>query len=306
MSMTHRTTRVCVALAISLAACSAGIALAADSTNQAATPAAATNMHPPADVSWAQLLDARISLIERQRMLSTLEQSAAQNGDPHTLYLLGSLYHMGQHATSSPVQQDLNKASLYLGNAAIRGSVLAMAKMAELKLIAGQYREAMNWAQIYAHYALLTKEDRQSREAYAAELVQRVMDHIGDSQMPAIMADVSSFVAAYDASIQAGMLGESTTYRLHPSAARHRFKGPLDSHAESGIADFIVAFKPDGTSADVRLLDAVPRIDVGGMLREFAANMTVAPAADDHDKALRYAWVPTMLNDRRYRTTTRH
>jgi hypothetical protein len=45
---------------------------------------------------------------------------------------------------------------------------------------------------------------------------------------------------------------------------------------------------------------------VAGLLREYAEKMTVTPSPDGGDHALRYTLLPVMLNDRRYRTTTRH
>ncbi|GAB2586080.1 hypothetical protein GCM10027066_29150 [Dyella jejuensis] len=256
------------------------------------------------DAQWAALFDQHLPLADRQHAVAALEHSSDLT-DPHDLYMLGSLYHMGQRAPGSPVQQNAEKASLYLGNAAIRGSVLAMAKMAELKLAAGQYREAMNWAQIYAHYALLPSNDRQSRESYTAELVQRIMDHVDDSQMTAIMSDVNSFIANYDTRIRQGMAEGAMSDQLRPTSPRHRYKGAsLDERAfEAGIADFIVTFRADGTAANVQIIDAVPRPEVAGMLREFAINSTVKPSTNS---GLRYGWMPILMNDNRYRATTRH
>jgi hypothetical protein len=305
--MVHRKIRgLCATLALAIT-CSPQVIFAADSTSAPNTAPAATDLNPSLDTSWAQILDPAIPLSDRQHMLAAAEDKAQQSNDPHALYMLGSLYHMGQHAPGSPVQQNLEKATLYFGNAAIRGSVLAMAKMAELKLDAGQYREAMNWAQIFAHYALMSKSDSQANEAYAAELVQRVMDHTGDSQMTAIMTDVNSFIAAYDANIKVGITGEALLDHLHPTSARRHYKPILDQRApDSGIADYIVAFKPDGSVSNVQVLDAVPRVEVAAELHAFAENMTITPAPDGGDHALRYAWIPAMLNDGRYRTTTRH
>jgi hypothetical protein len=298
----QRTYAFCAAITL-LTACGIGQSRAANTAN----PPAAESPNPASDASWAQLFDSSIPLNDRQRMLANLETSAVQSNDPHALYMLGSLYHMGQHDPGSPVQADPKKAMLYFSNAAIRGSVLAMAKMAELELDAGQYREAMNWAQIYAHYAIMSKRDREIRGAYAAELVQRVMDHIGESQMSAIMADVNSFVAAYDANIKVGIAGEAMLNHVHLTSSRHHVRAVLDSGMpDTGIADFIIAFKPDGTEANVQLLDAVPRIDVAGILREYADRMTVSPAPDGGDHALRYVWVPTVLNNHSYRLTTRN
>ncbi|QRN52942.1 sel1 repeat family protein [Dyella caseinilytica] len=301
--MGHQRTYAFRAVIALLMACSIDYTCAADSTHPPVAPA----LSPSSDASWSQVFDSTVPLADRQRILTNLEADATQSNDPHALYMLGSLYHMGQHAPGSPVQENPQKATLYFGNAAIRGSVLAMAKMAELELAAGQYREAMNWAQIYAHYALMSKRDSQSRNAYAAELVQRVQDHISESQMTAIMKDVNSFVATYDTEIKVGIAGEAILNHLHPTSVRNHFKPALDDRLpDSGIADFIVAFKPDGSVANVQLLDAVPRIDVVATLREYAEKMTVTPVPDGGDHALRYAWIPTMLNDRRYRIATKH
>jgi hypothetical protein len=298
----RRTYAFCATVAL-LMACGTDHAHAADTT----TPPPTEAMNPASDATWAQLFDSAIPLADRQRMLANLEANATQSDDPHALYMLGSLYHMGQHDPGSPAQEDPKKATLYFSNAAIRGSVLAMAKMAELEMDAGQYREAMNWAQIYAHYASMSKRDRESRGAYAAELVQRVMDQIGESQMTAIMADVNSFVADHDTSIKVGIAGETMLNHVHITSSRHHVRSILDtSMPDTGIADFIVAFKPDGSVANVQLLDAVPRLDVAAILREYAEKMTASPAPDSGDHALRYVWVPTVLNNHRYRLATRN
>lgn len=270
-------------------------------------PSASTQTKKPmSDAEWAALFDQNTPLAERQRTLADLEQSPDLS-DPHDLYMLGSLYHMGQHAHGSPVREDPQKASLYLGNAAIRGSVLAMAKMAELKLAQGQYREAMNWAQIYSHYALLSKRsDYSPTESYAAELVSRIMDKIGESSMPDIMKDVSSFVAAHDADIRVGIAGEEMLEHVHPkSSGHHYYVAPLGQRLpSSGFADFIIAFHPDGSVANVILIDAVPQPDMGAVLHEKVETMTIDPTKQN--QAMRYAWVPALMGNDRYRLWSRH
>ena len=282
----------------------ASIASAAENDN--ATLVTDTQRHKPmSDAEWAALFDENTPLADRQRVIANLEQSPDLN-DPHDLYMLGSLYHMGQHAHGSPVQEDQQKASLYLGNAAIRGSILAMAKMAELKLTAGQYREAMNWAQIYAHYALLSNADYTPRESYAAELVNRIMDQLGQGAMPDVMKDVNSFVAANDTAIRVGMAGEAMLEHLHPkSPGHHYYVTPFGQRLPtSGFADYILSFRPDGTVANIQLIDAVPRTDMGAVLHEMAQGMTVKP--NSQDKTPRYAWVPLLMGNEHYRLWSRH
>lgn len=274
------------------------------SVNAADTNPSPASLSPPqtlmSDADWAALFDQSKPLADRQNMLARVEQSPDLR-NPKDLYMLGSLYHMGKHAPGSPVDADPQKASLYLGNAAIRGSVYAMAKMAELKLSAGQYHEAMNWAQIYSHYALLSPNSSYSpRESYAAELVSRIKDHVGDAEMPGIMKDVDSFVALNDAQIRAGMKARIWYGANEPHrTTHHRVEDPTAKLPHTGIADYIVAFKPDGTVASAQLIDAVPQPNVGVLLRPWVESITLKPVKQSH--ALRYAWVPLVMGNQQYR-----
>jgi hypothetical protein len=287
----------------------ASIGVAPLSATAADVDAPAASVSAPralmSDADWAALFDQNKPLADRQRMLANVEQSPNLL-NPKDLYALGSLYHMGKRAPGSPVDEDPQKASLYLGNAALRGSLYAMAKMAELKLDAGQYQEAMNWAQIYSHYELLSPRTGFSpRESYAAELVSRIKPHVLDAQMPAIMTDVNSFIAQHDAQIRAGMLADATGHHDHLNRVTHHRVQPHDNRfPDSGIADYLIAFKPDGTAADVQLVDAVPRPQVGGMLRNWAKSITLQPAPQDN--ALRYAWVPMVVGNQDYHMDDSH
>jgi hypothetical protein len=278
-------------------------AIAADAA--APTP----SLSPPhalmSDAQWASLFDQSKPLADRERMLAQVEQSPDLR-NPKDLYALGSLYHMGKNAPGSPVDDNPQKASLYLGNAAIRGSVYAMAKMAELKLAAGQYQEAMNWAQIYSHYALLAPETSHSpRESYAAELVSRIKSHVTDTQMAATMKDVNSFVALNDAQIRAGMQADALNDGDRPNRLmHHRVQLPDSRRPDTGIADYLIAFKPDGSAANVQLVDAVPRPEVGGTLRNWAKSVTLQPAPEGN--ALRYAWVPMVIGNKDYHMDDSH
>lgn len=257
------------------------------------------------DATWARLFDESIPIAERQTMLAKLEEDAGQ-ADSHELYLLGSLYHMGRHAPGSPAQADADRAGLYLANAAVRGSVLAMAKMAEIKLDTHQYREAMNWAQIYAYYALRQPMKNEGDESYGAELVLRAKQNVERSEMDAIMKDVTSFVAANDAAIRAGLKASAAGPRYQPSTKRRFIEtSPLERAPDAGIVDFVIGFRADGTAAKVLLIDAVPRQDLADTLRASADNMTL-PADTNQDKALRYVWVPLVLSDRRYAVRNRN
>jgi TPR repeat protein len=271
---------------------------AADTPNPSATSHRAA-----LNAAWAQVLDEHVPLAERQQALAQIEREA-QSGDQHDLYVLGSLYRMGQRASGSLVQQDLDKASLYLSNAAMRGSILGMAKMAEIKFATHQYREAMNWAQIYGHYVQLLPKNGRPHDGYAAELVQRVLDKLGKSAMPELMHDVDSFIALHDAEIRSGADSEFTGENPHPVPKAKPYVAPDARFApRAGFVDYLLAFNADGSVANVFLLDAVPDPALGLTLRKYATEMTIAPAEGDAGNALRYAWMPVTYDDGRYRAT---
>ena len=62
----------------------------------------------------------------------------------------------------------------------------------------------------------------------------------------------------------------------------------------------------DGSVADAWLLDAVPDADLGLTLRKYAREMRAPPAHAGVGKALRYAWMPVIYDDGRYRARPMH
>jgi hypothetical protein len=268
-----------------------------DDANQAPSDPAFAHV---SDATWASLFDEGKPLAERQSLLAGMERDAG-TGDAQELYLLGSLYHMGQHAHGSPVQVDPARAGIYFANAAVRGSLLAMAKMAEIKLAGAQYREAMNWAQIYVYYAVRQGQKDSVEESYGAELIKRVAYHLERSEMSAIMKDVTSFVAVNDASIKAGLKSHATRSDNQPSTGRRHIDVPPGQLGpDAGVVDYIIAFRPDGTASNVQLVDSVPGQDQADTLHLYASGMVLPPVKAGADESLRYAWVPIILGDGRY------
>lgn len=290
------------AIAMLVALCGGGLAAAPvnPQSPDASSPGLANN-RTVSDAAWAQILDGTVPLAQRQLVLAGIEEQA-RTGDQHALYVLGSLYHMGQPSRSSAVQQDLVKARLYLGNAAMRGSILAMAKMAEIRFAERQYREAMNWAQIYGHYEVLLPRGDRPHDGYVAELIRRIADKLGQSAMPEIMRDVDGFVAAHDADIRAGTDSQLTGEVLHPTHSGKAYLPPAGRFApKAGFADYLLVFRADGSLANAWLLDAIPDPEVGVLLRKYAEEMQVPPVGANAQRPLRYAWMPVMYDDGRYR-----
>lgn len=270
----------------------AGIVLAA--------PVAAGTAHESSTKAWSVILDPQQPLQVRRQTLAGLAMHAADD-DQHDLYLLGSLYQMGSKASGALVPQDLSKATLYLGNAALRGSLLAMAKMAEIKLAEHKYREAMIWAQVFAHYAMQVPERERPPQGYTAELVQRILDRLGRTGMAEVMPDVAGFVTRYDADILAGLRSQDHRAMQRPRSRKHNVvMPPARVTRQSGFADYLLVFRPDGTVEHAWLLDAVPVPALGETLHHYVREMTL-PAQSGKPAHLRYEWVPAMYDDGRYR-----
>ncbi len=215
----------------------------------AAESGPATAAREASTKTWAVILDPQIPLATRQQALAGLEQGIS-NDDQHELYLLGSLYYMGKHASGALVEQDLAKADVYMGNAAIHGSLFGMAKMAEIDLAVHKYPEAMIWAQVYAHYAMLLPKHERPSDGYTAELVQRIIDKLGSSGVTQAMPEVANFIAVHDAAIHAGTDSNFNGERPRPAGKRKTYLTPNYRFApKSGIADYLLAFNADGSEA---------------------------------------------------------
>lgn len=267
----------------------------------ATVPTAAAPKRDDSTRTWAVILDPRIALATRQQTLQQLEKDTRIN-DQHTLYLLGSLYWMGQRASGAPVQRDPDQAAIFMSNAAVHGSLLGMAKMAEIELARHKYGEAMIWAQVYAHYAMQLPRSERPNEGYTAELVQRIIDKLGRAGVSEAMPQVANFIAAHDADIRAGIDSDFGGHRLHPASKTRPYLTPdYRFEPRSGIADYLLAFHADGSLAHAWLLDAMPDPALGAALQQHAREMTLPPAKAQADDGLRYAWLPMMFDDRRYR-----
>ena len=256
-----------------------------------------TSTKPPHEAAWATIVDHDVPLEQRRKALAALEDDAADLG-PADLYVLGSIYHSGRHSGGLFDQVDDTKASLYFGNAATRGSIPAMAKMAELKLASHDYREAMNWAEIYAHYVLAGSSPKDAARGYVAELVKRISGHFGNN-VDEVMRDVDAYLAAHDAQIRmgsredmmfrAGQVHLDNVYLATPGQTLP----PL-----SCIADFLLVLRPDGTVDRALPIDIAPE---QAMLESMGHALTKAHAAKTTDAAPRYAMMTMVLDNGHYR-----
>src|SRR3569623_62950 len=177
-----------------------------------------------------------------------------------------------------------------------------MAKMAEGDLTTRKYREAMIWAQGCAHYAMRLPEGERPPEGYTAELVQRILDKLGRSGIPQVMPDVASFIAQHDAGIRAGTGSHLGGASPQPRPKERPVVTPDRRFvAQSGFADYLLVFGPNGSVVHAWLLDAVPDPALGETLHHYVSEMTLPPEPGDAKAQQRYTWLPAMFDDHRYR-----
>lgn len=277
-------------------------------TGTAATAAPDDASSAPTAAALARLLDEHTPAAERQAIFAAAEHSAVA-GDTEWQYIVGSL--LSRKTAASPVPSDPGKALVYLSNAAIHGKVLAMAKMAEVELAAGNAQEAMNWAQIYAHYQALPSADARPAQDYVSELIARISDKLDAKKLPQVQQDVDSFVAQNDASIKLGPQSIAGAHPLHgPPLAAHRFHqssvNPVEALARprSSFADYLIAFKPDGTTDQTWQLDIVPDTRASEILHGLATTESTQPEQNAH--GLRYALITVIYDDGRYHVRGGH
>ena len=259
---------------------------------------AAGHSAPLTEATWAAIVDHAQPLAKRQQVLAQVEANAGKLGGMD-LYMLGSIYHSGHHSGGLIADPDLARAALYLGNAATRGSVPAMGKMAQVAFEQRNYREAMNWAQIYAHYVRDRSGHVQPERDFAAELIRRIQLRLGDDDLGKILPDVQTYITVHDAQIQEGSIRDALFRSQQPKFDKAQLEMPANSLSpQAAIADFILVFKPDGSVADVLPIDIAP--DEQGMIAMSRA-LTAARTSATTTQGPRYALMNTVLLGGRYR-----
>jgi len=288
----HRLGRLCLLL---LSACATSFAARADPRDV------------DVDYRLSRLLDGDSAQADRAAIFDEFKRRALA-GDIYAQYVIGSLYRAGEHLPHGFVKDDPDEAARYLSTAAAHGYLNAMAKMAELELARGHALEAMIWAQLYGHYsgaAKPTKDDRNKAGDYLADLLHRIYDRFDNARMGEVDRDLNAFVAEHDADVRAGMKANRRRYASSSAGPTKKLDlkfqppptDPLHGRRDT-LADYVVAFGPDGHAEQAWLLDAVPDMRTGIELKSVALRMQVD--ADASTTALRYALLPVRLTYRNY------
>lgn len=268
---------------------------------------------PPRDIE-ASLFNPDGDPAKRQALLEGLETTVRKRGNhSDARHQLGSLYRLGREHPAALVDRDPEKAELLLSHAALGGSLMAMAGVAEVKLAERDAMGAMVWAQAYLHFKRkLGSGSRDSSEAYAADLLDRIYARLGRSSEVEqdIVQYAAAFVATHGARIEEGH-GASDASWTEPTcedASWHltripseKDKAPIFGNRETrkkwspGMVLFEFWINPDGEVAHAFVVDALPDGVTADTLRESIKDMRFNTA--DPGTPFRVAWVPMHFND---------
>lgn len=257
---------------------------------------------------------------KRQAALETLESYARKRGNHSAIrHELGSLYRLGREHPAALVDRDLEKAELLLSHAALGGSLMAMAGVAEVKLAQRDFMGAMVWAQAYLHFKRkLESGSRDGSEAYAADLLDRIYARLGRS------ADVEQEIVQYAAAFVTthGAKIEGSYGAFDPSEAERSCRRDADwqlrqvANAEEddeepklrvfgnretrkkwspGMVLFEFWINPEGEVAHAFVVDALPDGVAADTLREAIKRMRFNTV--DAGAPYRVARVPMHFDD---------
>lgn len=268
-----------------------------------AVGASAQESNDDAKYKLVNLLDASKPLAERQEVFAHYKERALE-GQTFEQYVVGSLYRSGVQLPGNIVERDLDTARRYISTAAAHGYVNAMAKMAEIELADHHPLETMIWAQLYLHYTEEKNASQSNVDAnrgYKADLLRRAFEVFDRKDQALMTQHLNAFVAAHDEDIRAGIKKGSTgsskmmekITRLSYDSMTAKFTG----RRNDDLAEYLVAFAPDGTAADAWMLDAMPDVALGKELRVIAMRMRVNEIAGTE---IRYGVLPLQYSFGRY------
>lgn len=232
----------------------------------------------------AGLLDPGVPIEQRRAIVRELEAIAKDDSKPDVLYLLGSLYRQDPAHSSSPLEQDLNRARELLSRAALNGRILAMAKLSTLELQADNRFEANVWAQLYYHYAKDLAKTEPHGDGFAAFILRNAQDGFPNKDIERLGSTVGSMINQYDAQIRLGLKklveSDSGNRFRDARAGKHLVVNPETTKGrrpEPGISEYVLEFAADGSAKQAWAIDAWPNSRLARILRKIALGYRVEP-----------------------------
>lgn len=261
------------------------------------TAASAKDEKPSATTAiLGGMLDADVPIERRRELAEAFEVATMRDRLPSELYLLGSLYRIGEDNPASPFRKDPVKSIAYLTGAALRGNLGAMEKLAfhyRQSREPSSHLNAAVWGQMFAWYSAIVEEAIRARglpqaKPNVAPLIAYVMDGFPKRDMPRLDALLREQIETHDTAIRNGINADFERNSRHPlrnaradscnltelQTSAGKVKGRWPSY---GGAEYVVQFAADGTTRKVWLTDAWPDVDIDRALRVCASGYRVTP-----------------------------
>lgn len=265
------------------------------------------------------ILDPEIPLENKQKELKGL-QASAEAGNSQAQYVIGSFYRLGEKHPAKIFVKDKENAKTYLSNSAIGGNYAAMAGMAELELSNKNYKDAIFWAQIFAHYSEIEslKHNSPGNQAYQAYLLQRVMQlSKKDRELyteAMLLEDLTRFHSSYNDKI----LGSQSTAVKKAEALKHKactdksrneersdllmLSGPsmdagqliMQKMPSPGYAYYLLIIDPKGKVNRTLVVDSMPDASYAKALAYVAKKISFNTAKGT---SMRTAYIPLSFDD---------
>lgn len=176
-----------------------------------------------------------------------------------------------------------------------------MARRVDVDRVTHTYRQALRWAQVFAHYPMLLPADERRPDGYTAERVQRIIDKPGRSGVAQVMPDVAKFIALHDATIRACTRSHFDARGLRPRRKKALITPNGRFAPPSGIANYLLVFNRDSSLTHAWLLDASSDPALRKNLRHEVSEMMIPLKAGDSASKQRHARMPATYDDHRYR-----
>ena len=247
---------------------------------------------------WKTLFDVDAPKPDRLASFEHLT-ALADRGSALVQFLVGAMFRSGMEHPTHLVPRDLDRAAIYLSNAAVNGQVDAMASMAELSLQQHKALDAMVWAQLFAHYdaanpATAAHEVGVKAKGYTAKLLLRCADAGRDTIEQATLNErLQSFVAEYDARIK--------QHREHgtgfPHAQTLEFDGAQvirvsDYLKDSARADYVIGVDKSGLVKKVITIEAWPEARLADDIQPLLGRLRFKKLQDPAAQNLRWGILP--------------
>lgn len=244
-------------------------------------------------VNVVDVFDPDFDLGAKRAMLQALEAGAAR-GCAYDAYVVGTMLRHGRALPGNPLEKDVARAAMLIEAYARGGRITAFADLAEMALSEGDARSAMQWTQVYLHFAMRYATSNVSdfdRRGYNADLLVRATQawHRARLKRSAIEPLMNEYLSRHRADVLAGLEAPSiasgsarkqTDTEAPPLRIKTRREVVQLDRAleiEPGYAVFLLEVQPSGRVSRIVPETFGPNVNTPAALRPMVADFEFEP-----------------------------